>query len=41
MIAKAKSCVGGTALVGYVVNPQKGYELMRNTLLTTSPLKWD
>lgn len=32
MIAKAKSCVGGTALVGYVVNPQKGYELMRNNL---------
>ncbi len=32
MIAKAKSCVGGTALFGYVVDKKKGYELERNNL---------
>lgn len=32
MIAKAKSCVGGTALIGYVVNQKKGHELERNNL---------
>ena len=32
MIAKAKSCIGGTALFGYVVNEKKGYELERNNL---------
>ncbi|MFV0505406.1 MAG: relaxase/mobilization nuclease domain-containing protein [Bacteroidales bacterium] len=32
MIAKASSCIGGTALIGYVVNPKKGYELERNNL---------
>lgn len=30
MIAKASSCIGGTALANYVMSPEKGYELMRN-----------
>ena len=32
MIAKAKSCPGGTALFNYVVDEKKGYELSRNGL---------
>lgn len=32
MIAKAKACVGGSALIAYVVNEKKGYELERNNL---------
>lgn len=37
MISKAKSCPGGTALFNYVVNEQKGYELMRNGLSGITP----
>ena len=32
MIAKAKSCIGGTQLFGYVANEKKGYELERNNI---------
>lgn len=37
MIAKAKTCIGGTALFNYVVNPNKGYELVRNNLSGETP----
>ena len=37
MIAKAKACVGGTKLIGYVVNEKKGYELERCNLSGESP----
>lgn len=37
MIAKAKACVGGTSLIGYVVNNKKGYELERNHLSGEKP----
>ncbi|SEJ12577.1 Relaxase/Mobilisation nuclease domain-containing protein [Myroides marinus] len=37
MIAKAKSCIGGTALFNYVIDTKKGYELVRNNLSGESP----
>ena len=37
MISKAKSCPGGTALFQYVVNEEKGYELLRNGLSGETP----
>ncbi|SFD35206.1 relaxase/mobilization nuclease domain-containing protein [Algibacter pectinivorans] len=37
MISKAKSCPGGTALFHYVVNEEKGYELLRNGLSGVTP----
>jgi len=37
MIGMAKSCVGGTALFNYVINPNKGYELLRNNLSGDTP----
>ncbi|TDS64404.1 relaxase/mobilization nuclease domain-containing protein [Myroides indicus] len=37
MIAKAKSCVGGTALFNYVIDVKKGYELIRNNLSGETP----
>ncbi len=37
MIAKAKSCIGGTALFNYVIDSQKGYELLRNNLSGETP----
>ncbi|MEW4924141.1 relaxase/mobilization nuclease domain-containing protein [Algibacter sp. 2305UL17-15] len=37
MISKAKSCPGGTALFHYVVNEDKGYELLRNGLSGVTP----
>ncbi len=37
MIAKAKSCIGGSALIGYVVNEKKGYELERQNLSGETP----
>ncbi len=37
MIAKAKSCIGGSALIGYVVNEKKGYELERQNLSGDTP----
>ncbi len=37
MIAKAKSCVGGTALFNYVIDAKKGYELLRNNLSGVTP----
>lgn len=37
MIAKAKSCVGGTALFNYVIDSRKGYELLRNNLSGETP----
>ena len=37
MISKAKSCPGGTALFNYVVNDEKGYELLRNGLSGITP----
>ncbi|MEC4041908.1 relaxase/mobilization nuclease domain-containing protein [Myroides odoratimimus] len=37
MIAKAKTCIGGTALFNYVINPNKGYELVRNNLSGETP----
>lgn len=37
MIAKAKSCVGGTALFNYVIDDKKGYELLRNNLSGETP----
>ncbi|MDM1448311.1 relaxase/mobilization nuclease domain-containing protein, partial [Myroides odoratimimus] len=37
MIAKAKSCVGGTALFNYVIDDKKGYELLRNNLSGDTP----
>lgn len=36
MIAKAKACKGGGALMNYVVNDEKGYELDRNLLSGTN-----
>ena len=32
MISKAKSCIGGFSLFQYVINENKGYELLRNGL---------
>ena len=37
MIAKAKACVGGSKLIGYVVNEKKGYELERCNLSGENP----
>lgn len=37
MISKAKSCTGGTALFNYVVNENKGYELLRNNISGITP----
>ncbi len=37
MIAKVKSCVGGTALFNYVIDSRKGYELLRNNLSGETP----
>ena len=37
MISKAKSCPGGTALFQYVVNEEKGYELLRSRLSGETP----
>ncbi|MEC4116672.1 relaxase/mobilization nuclease domain-containing protein [Myroides phaeus] len=37
MIAKAKSCIGGTALFNYVIDSRKGYELLRNNLSGKTP----
>lgn len=37
MISKAKSCTGGTALFNYVVNKNKGYELLRNNISGITP----
>lgn len=37
MIAKAKACIGGSALIGYVVNNKKGYELERQNLSGETP----
>ncbi|MGG5570618.1 relaxase/mobilization nuclease domain-containing protein [Myroides odoratimimus] len=37
MIAKAKSCIGGTALFNYVIDSKKGYELLRNNLSGETP----
>ncbi|WP_218599183.1 relaxase/mobilization nuclease domain-containing protein [Polaribacter sp. NJDZ03] len=37
MISKAKSCPGGTALFNYVVNDNKGYELLRNNISGVTP----
>lgn len=37
MISKAKSCPGGTALFNYVVNDNKGYELLRNNISGITP----
>jgi hypothetical protein len=37
MISKAKSCTGGTALFNYVVNENKGYELLRNNISGMTP----
>jgi len=37
MIAKAKSCIGGTALFNYVIDDKKGYELLRNNLSGETP----
>lgn len=37
MISKATSCPGGTALFNYVVNENKGYELLRNGLSGITP----
>lgn len=37
MIAKAKSCPGGTALFKYVIDDKKGYEIARNNLSGISP----
>lgn len=37
MIAKAKSCPGGTALFNYVIDERKGYEITRNNLSGISP----
>lgn len=37
MIAKAKACVGGSKLIGYVINEKKGYELDRNNLSGENP----
>lgn len=39
MIGKAKSCIGGFSLFNYVINPNKGYELMRNNLCGETPLE--
>ena len=32
MIGKAKSCVGGFSLFNYVIDDEKGIELLRNNL---------
>ena len=37
MIAKAKTCIGAAALFNYVINPNKGYELVRNNLSGETP----
>ncbi|WP_405565282.1 relaxase/mobilization nuclease domain-containing protein [Polaribacter sp. Asnod6-C07] len=37
MISKAKSCPGGTALFNYVINENKGYELLRNNISGVTP----
>ncbi|MTG99127.1 relaxase/mobilization nuclease domain-containing protein [Myroides sp. BIT-d1] len=37
MIAKAKSCIGGTALFNYVIDSKKGYELLRHNLSGDTP----
>lgn len=37
MIGMAKACMGGTALANYVMQPEKGYELMRNDLSGDTP----
>lgn len=37
MISKAKACIGGSALMGYVVNEKKGYELERNNISGENP----
>lgn len=37
MIGKAKACVGGTNLIGYVINQKKGYELERSNLSGQTP----
>ena len=37
MIGKAKACVGGTSLIGYVIDQKKGYELERSNLSGQTP----
>lgn len=37
MIGMAKACIGGSALIGYVINEKKGYELERNNLSGENP----
>ena len=37
MIAKAKACVGGSKLIGYVINEKKGYALERCNLSGENP----
>ncbi|WP_241280341.1 relaxase/mobilization nuclease domain-containing protein [Chryseobacterium cucumeris] len=39
MIGLAESCIGGFALFNYVIDLNKGYELMRNNLCGESPLE--
>ncbi len=39
MIGKAKSCIGGFSLFNYVINQEKGYELLRNQLCGETPLE--
>ena len=39
MIGMAESCIGGFALFNYVIDQNKGFELMRNNLCGESPLE--
>lgn len=39
MIGKAKSCVGGFSLFNYVVDDEKGIELLRNNLCGETPIE--
>ena len=39
MIGKAKSCVGGFSLFNYVIDDEKGIELLRNNLCGETPIE--
>ena len=39
MIGKAKSCIGGFSLFNYVVDDEKGIELLRNNLCGETPIE--
>ena len=39
MIGKAKSCIGGFSLFNYVVDAEKGIELLRNNLCGETPIE--